>query len=233
MLADEIALMDQPEDFIYADHSNKTMVKLSMIPYGEREGISSTGEVFREDSLDFSAGNEVEGLPVSEAYINRMGTWAYTMKCPVVRDGKETAYLYVEYIMDSKTERFVLKPKGVGDREAGSLNLQDFYRANRIMEPHIQQEIAEGIRSGSDLMFYHDVLGKESLIYMWEVNHASIYLIGYVPVAAIQKEGDAVNQNIFIVIFVTLAAFVICCLLYYVNQRLRNRIRSQGCGKSG
>ncbi len=248
MLADEIALMDQPEDFIYADHSNKTMVKLSMIPYGEREGISSTGEVFREDSLDFSAGNEVEGLPVSEAYINRMGTWAYTMKCPVVRDGKETAYLYVEYIydtfdealpekfynsnavlyiMDSKTERFVLKPKGVGDREAGSLNLQDFYRANRIMEPHIQQEIAEGIRSGSDLMFYHDVLGKESLIYMWEVNHASIYLIGYVPVAAIQKEGDAVNQNIFIVIFVTLAAFVICCLLYYVNQRLRNRIRRE------
>ncbi len=129
--------------------------------------------------------------------------------------------------MDSKTERFVLKPKGVGDREAGSLNLQDFYRANRIMEPHIQQEIAEGIRSGSDLMFYHDVLGKESLIYMWEVNHASIYLIGYVPVAAIQKEGDAVNQNIFIVIFVTLAAFVICCLLYYVNQRLRNRIRRE------
>ncbi len=62
---------------------------------------------------------------------------------------------------------------------------------------------------------------------MWEVNHASIYLIGYVPVAAIQKEGDAVNQNIFIVIFVTLAAFVICCLLYYVNQRLRNRIRRE------
>lgn len=248
MLADEIALMEQPEDFIRSDHRNKTMVKLSMIPDGELEGISSTGEVFREDSLDFSAGNQVEGLPVSEAYVNSMGTWAYTMKCPVVRDGGKIASLYVEYIydtfdealperfynsnallyiMDSRSERFVLKPKGVGDREAGSLNLQDFYRANRIMEPQIQKEIAEGIRSGSDLMFYHEVLGKESLIYMWEVNHASIYLIGYVPVAAIQKEGDAVNQNIFIVIFVTLAAFAICCILYYLNQRLQNRVRKE------
>ena len=113
------------------------------------------------------------------------------------------------YIMDSKSERFVLKPKGVGDREAGSLDLQDFYRANRILEPEIQQEVAVGIKAGNDLMFYHDILGKDSLIYMWSVNNASIYLIGFVPVAAIQKEGAAVNQNVFIVILVTLAAFVI------------------------
>ena len=248
MLADEIALMDQQEEFIRSEHINKTMVKLSLIPKGESKGISSTGEEFREDSLDFSAGNQVEGLPISEAYVNGMGTWAYTMKCPVIKEGRETATLYVEYIydtfdealpdkfynsnallyiMDSKSERFVLKPKGVGDREAGSLNLQDFYRANRIMEPKIQREIAAGIQAGNDLMFYHDVLGKDSLIYMWAVNQASIYLIGYVPVAEIQKEGDAVNQNIFIVIFVTLAAFVICCTLYYFNQRLKNRIHAE------
>ncbi len=244
MLADEIALMDQQEEFIRSEHNHKTMVKLSLIPKGESKGISSTGEEFREDSLDFSAGNQVEGLPISEAYVNGMGTWAYTMKCPVIKKGRELATLYVEYIydtfdealpdkfynsnallyiMDSKSERFVLKPKGVGDREAGSLNLQDFYRANRIMEPKIQREIAAGIQAGKDLMFYHDVLGKDSLIYMWSVNHASIYLIGYVPVAEIQKEGDAVNQNIFIVIFVTLAAFT----LYYFSQRLKNRIHAE------
>lgn len=248
ILAAEIALLDHPEDFIYSDYESKTMVKFSLILAKQTEGISSTGEIFQEESLDFSAGSLVEGLPISEAYLNDMGTWAYTMKCPVVRNGKEIAMLYVEYIfdtfdealldkfynsnallyiMDSKTERFVLKPKGVGDREAGSLDLQDFYRANRILEPEIQEEVAEGIRAGNDLMFYHDVQNRDSLIYMWSVNHASMYLIGYVPVEAIQKEGDAVNQNIFIVIFVTLAAFVICCVLYYLSQRQRNRLHSE------
>lgn len=248
ILAAEIALLDHPEDFIYSDYESKTMVKFSLILAKQTEGISSTGEIFQEESLDFSAGSLVEGLPISEAYLNDMGTWAYTMKCPVVRNGREIAMLYVEYIfdtfdealldkfynsnallyiMDSKTERFVLKPKGVGDREAGSLDLQDFYRANRILEPEIQEEVAEGIRAGNDLMFYHDVQNRDSLIYMWSVNHASMYLIGYVPVEAIQKEGDAVNQNIFIVIFVTLAAFVICCVLYYLSQRQRNRLHSE------
>ncbi len=248
LLATEVALLDQPEDFIHSDHMNKTMVKMSLIPAGKTKGVSSTGETFREDSLDFSAGNLVEGLPISEAYVNDMGTWAYTMKSPVVQNGRETAMLYVEYIfdtldealpdkfynsnallyiMDSKTERFVLKPKGVGDREAGSLDLQDFYRANRILEPEIQEEVAQGIRAGHDLMFYHDVRGRDSLIYLWSVNHASMYLIGYVPVEAIQKEGDAVNQNILIVIIVTLSAFVICCVMYYLNNRQQNRLRME------
>uniref|UniRef100_N2ARS7 Circadian input-output histidine kinase CikA n=1 Tax=Eubacterium plexicaudatum ASF492 TaxID=1235802 RepID=N2ARS7_9FIRM len=245
MLADELALLDEPEEFIRSDHRNKTMVKMSLIREGERTGISGSGEVFREDGLDFSAGNLVEGLSVSEAYVNDMGTWAYTMKCPVMKNGRKIATLYVEYIydtfddalpdqfynshallyiMDSRSERFVLKPKGMGDREAGSLDLQDFYRANRILEPEIQDKVAQGIQAGNDLMFYHDILGEDSLIYMWSVNNASMYLIGFVPVAAIQKEGDAVNQNIFIVILVTLASFVICCILYYFNQRLQNRL---------
>lgn len=245
MLAEEMVMLDDPEEFIRMDHANGTMVKLSMIASGKEEGISSTGEIFREDGLDFSAGNTAGGLPISKTYVNDMGTWAYTMKCPVLKNGREIATFYVEYIydtfddalperfynssatlyiMDAINERFVLRPKGIGEREAGNLDLQDFYRANKIMEPSIQQQVQEGIRVGDDLMFYHDVRGKESLIYMWSVNHASAYLIGYVPVEAIQKEGDAVNQNIFIVITITLAAFVVCCLLYYFTQRQQNRI---------
>ena len=38
-------------------------------------------------------------------------------------------------------------------------------------------------------MFHHDIRGKQSLIYMWSVNNGSLYLIGYVPVNAIQQEG--------------------------------------------
>ena len=68
-----------------------------------------------------------------------MGTWAYTMECPVLEDGKETKLLYVEYvydsfdealpdnfynanatlyIMDVKSQRFVLKPKGMGEQDS-------------------------------------------------------------------------------------------------------------------
>ncbi|MDE7312331.1 MAG: response regulator [Eubacterium sp.] len=248
MLAGEMALLDNPEDFICSNHANKTMVKLSLITSGQTEGVSSTGEAFSEEGLDFSGGNTADGLPISKTYVNGMGTWAYTMKCPVLRDDREIATLYVEYIydtfddalperfynssatlyiMDAENERFVLRPKGIGEREAGSLDLQDFYRANNIMEASIQQQIKEGIHAGDDLMFYHDVREKESLIYMWAVNNASVYLIGYVPVEAIQREGDAVNQNILIVIAITLAAFIVCCVLYYFTQRQQNRIRME------
>ena len=248
MLAEEIALMDDPREFIRSEHINKTMVKLSLVPSGETTGISSTGKPFREKELDFSAGYTVDGLPFSQTYVNDMGTWAYTIKCPVIKDGKEIASFYVEYIydtfddalperfynssatlyiMDAKNERFVLKPKGIGDREAGNLDLQDFYRANQILEEEIQREVKEGIQAGDDLMFYHDVRGKSSLIYMWAVNHASVYLIGYVPVEAIQREGDAVNQNILAVITVTLAAFFICLILYYFTQRQQIRLRRE------
>ncbi len=244
MMADEIALLERPRDFIDNKHSNETMVKMSMVPVGKKKGISSTGEEFNPDSLDFSAGNKVQGIPISESYVNSMGTWAYTMKCPVIKDGKKTATLYVEYIydtydkalpdkfynsrallyiMDSKSKRFVLKPKGVGEREAGSLDLQDFYHANRILEPQIQQDIEDCIQAGEDVMFYHDVRGNDSLIYMWSVNEA-MYLIGYVPVSAIQNEGDAVKNSILLVVFVMLSAFLICCILYLLNQRLRHKM---------
>ncbi len=76
-------------------------------------------------------------------------------------------------------------------------------------------------------MFYHDIRGKSALSYMWEVNDGSIYLIGYVPIEAIQQEGKTVNQNILIVIAIMLVAFFLCCTLYYLNQREQIRIRKE------
>ena len=155
LMAQEIAASDDPEELLRAYSGSQTMVKISMIWAGETEGISDKGEVFTEEGLDFSAGGSVDGVAVSQSYLNYMGTWAYTMKCPVVKDGEEEAYLYVEYIydsldkslpagfynkkamlyiMDAETERLVLKPKGMGQRDAGHLNLNDFYRANEIRE---------------------------------------------------------------------------------------------------
>lgn len=78
-----------------------------------------------------------------------------------------------------------------------------------------------------NIMFYHDIQGKSSLNYMWKVNDGSIYLVGYVPIEAIQQEGRTVNQNIFIVVVVMLIAFFLCCILYYFNQRQQNRIRKE------
>ena len=150
LIAQEIASSEDPYEFIRSYESNRTMVKLSLILTGKTEGISNSGETFTEQNLDFSFGKTVNNHPLSQSYLNSMGTWAYTIKCPVAKDGKEIATLYVEYtfdsfedalpdgfynnraqlyIMDTKSQRLVLKPTGMGERDAGHLNLADFYRA--------------------------------------------------------------------------------------------------------
>lgn len=134
LIAQEIARADDPMAYIRAYEKSRTMAKLSLILTGETEGISSTGERFTEEDLDFSAGGTISGMPVSQSYVNYMGTWSYTVKCPVERAGQEIGTLYAEYvydaidqslpnegfynkqaslyIMDARSQRFVLKPKG-------------------------------------------------------------------------------------------------------------------------
>ncbi len=248
LMAQELASAENPEAHLCSYGGSQTMVKVSMIRAGENEGISENGEVFTQEELDFSAGREVDGVAVSQSYVNYMGTWAYTMKCPVIKDGEEVAMLYVEYIydsldrslpagfynkkamlyiMDAQTERLVLKPKGMGQRDAGHLNLEDFYRANDIRDEELMAEVNTCLKEGKNIMFNHDIRGKKALNYMWSVNGGSIYLIGYVPIDAIQQEGTTVNQNIYIVVIVMLTAFFLCCLLYYFNQRQQSRIRKE------
>ncbi len=248
LIAQELATLEDPESFVRSYNTNKTMSKLSIIPAGESTGVSNTGEAFSPDGLDFSSGKEVDGLPLSASYLNNMGTWAYTISCPVEKNETLAGTLYVEYIydsldealppkfynnnatlyvMDAGSERFVLKPKGIGERAAGHLNLQDFYNANRILEPDVQAMVSDSIRKGEHVMFYHDVRDRESLIYMWAVNDGALYLIGYVPIDSIQQEGKAVNQNLIIVVIVMLTAFLICCALYFLNERQKSHIRKE------
>ncbi len=248
LMAQEIAMREEPEEYIRSYQKNQTMVRIAFIRAGETEGISSTGEIFSEEGLEFSEDGIIDGLEVSDSYINYMGTWAYSIRCPVVRDEQEIGTLYVEYtydsldkslpsgfynkqamlyIMDAKTERFVLKPKGMGERSAGHLNLEDFYRANDIQEEALRAEVENCVQNGKNIMFYHDIRGKSALNYMWTVNGGTIYLIGYVPVEAIQQEGKSVNQNILIVVVVMLTAFFLCCVLYYFNQREQRKIAEE------
>lgn len=248
LIAKEMASAENPEEHLRFYGGSQTMTRVSLIYAGETEGVSDNGEVFTEEDLDFSAGGMVDGVAVSQSYVNYMGTWAYTMKCPVIRDGEEVAMLYVEYIydfldrflpngfynqkamlyvMDGETERFVLKPKGMGERDAGHLNLKDFYRANDIQEDGLLEEVDACLSESKDIMFNHDIRGKKALNYMWAVNGGTIYLIGYVPIEAIQQEGTTVNHNIFIVVAVMLIAFLLCCAIYYFNQRQRIRIRKE------
>lgn len=248
LMAQEIALAEDPVQHLRAYSGSQTMARISLIYAGESEGISDDGTVFTAKELDFSAGGTVDGLAISQSYVNYMGTWAYTIKCPVVSDGEETATLYVEYVydyldsslpagfynqkamlylMDAETERLVLKPKGMGERDAGHLNLQDFYRANDIQDESLLAEVEACLREGRNIMFHHDIRNKKALNYMWSVNDGTVYLIGYVPIEAIQQEGRTVNQNIFIVVAVMLIAFFLCCILYYFSQREQIRIRKE------
>ena len=248
LMAKEAAKAENPEDYILSYEKTQAMVKVSLIGSGETEGISSTGEIFSEDGLEFAPSGILDGLEISQSYVNYMGTWAYSMKCPVIKDGQEIADLYVEYIydsfdrslpegfydkramlyiMDAQTQRFVLKPKGMGERNAGHLNREDFYRANDIKEEEIRANISECVENGKNIMFYHNVRNKKALNYMWTVNEGTIYLVGYVPIEAIQQEGKTVNQNILIVVSVMLIAFFLCFILYYFNQRQQNKLRKE------
>lgn len=248
LMAQEVAQAPDPMKYIQTYQKNSTMVKISLILDGQTVGVSNLGKAFSEEGLDFSAGGTVGGLAVSESYVNFMGTWAYTLKCPVERDGKEIASLYIEYIydsldkslpdgfynkramlyiMDAQSERLVLKPKGMGERSAGHLNLEDFFRANDILDEGLLEEMTASVQGGKNIMFNHDIRGKNSLIYMWSVNGGTLYLIGYVPIEAIQQEGNTVNQNIFIVVAVMLTAFFLCCVIYFLNQRQQNRLREE------
>ena len=248
LIAQEIARVEDPESYIRTYEKNRTMAKLSLISAGETEGSSNTGERFTEEGLDFSAGGTISGMPVSQSYVNHMGTWSYTIKCPVKRDGREIGTLYVEYvydtidqalpdgfynkqaslyIMDAQSQRFVLKPKGMGKRSAGHLNLSDFYRANNIQDPEIRSEVEDCLRTGRDALFYHDIREVHALNYMWAVNNGTIFLVGYVPVEAIQQEGRTVNQNIAIVVASLLTAFLLCIALYYLSWRQQEKLRRE------
>ena len=248
LIAQEIARMDNPEAYICAYEKNQTMSKMSLILAGRTEGVSNAGEPFTEEGLDFSAGGTVLGMQVSQSYVNHMGTWSYTIKCPVERDGQPFGTLYAEYmydaidqslpngfynkqaslyIMDAESQRFVLKPKGMGQRNAGHLNLSDFYRANNIQDPEIQAEVEDCLKTGRNALFYHNIRGVHALNYMWSVNDGTIFLVGYVPVEAIQQEGRTVNQNIILVVGSMLVAFFLCIALYYRNWRQQDRVRRE------
>ena len=244
----ELARAEDPEEYIRAYEKNQTVSKMSLILTGKAEGVSNTGERFTEEDLDFSAGGTVNGLPVSQSYLNYMGTWSYTIKCPVERDGEEIGTLYAEYlydaidrslpegfynkqaslyIMDAESRRFVLKPKGMGQRSAGHLNLADFYRANSIEDPDIHAEVEECLKTGRNILFYHDIRGVQAISYMWSVNDGTVFLVGYVPVEAIQQEGRTVNQHIMVVVASLLAAFCLCIILYYLNWRQQEKLRRE------
>ena len=249
LIAQEVAREDDPEAYIRAFVKNQALTKLSLIPAGETEGISSTGERFTGEGLDFSAGGTISGMPVSQSYVNYMGTWSYTLKCPVERDGQAVGTLYAEYIydaidralpeygfynkqaslyiMDGQSQRFVLKPKGMGQRSAGHLNLDDFYRANDIQEPEIRAEVADCLEDGRDALFYHSIRSVDALNYIWAVNDGTIFLVGYVPVEAIQQEGRSVNQSIWTVVASLLAAFFLCIALYYLARRQQEKLRRE------
>ena len=245
LMARDIAAMENPEDYIRSYEKNDTMVRIALIRAGETEGVSSTEELFSEEGMTFFSAGMADGLEISSSYLNYMGAWAYCIKCPVIKDGSVIGSLYAEYtfdsldrslpdgfydrqamlyIMDTDTERFVLKPKGMGARNAGHLNLEDFYRANEIHDESLRAEIEDCVRNKKDMMFYHDIQNKSSLNFIWMVNGGTICLVGYVPTEAIQQEGKTVNYNIFIVVAVMLIAFFLCCMLYYFNQRQQREL---------
>ena len=64
LMAQGIAAMESPEEYVLNYKKSETMVKLGLIRSGETVGVCSTGETFTEEEMDFSAGGMIDGLPV-------------------------------------------------------------------------------------------------------------------------------------------------------------------------
>ena len=62
LVAQEIARMEDPESYILGYEKSQAVARMSLIPAGETEGVSNTGEAFTEEGLDFSAGGTVLSL---------------------------------------------------------------------------------------------------------------------------------------------------------------------------
>ena len=246
LIAEEIAAAPDPELYVLNLKNNDTTSKLSVVPSGEAEGVSNNGEPFSPDALDFSAGGTVMGLPVSQSYVNDMGTWAYTIACPIERAGETLGTLYAEYtydaidrslpvgfydkqavlyLMDAATQRFVLQPEGMGERDAGHLNLENFYRANNVVDAGTLELVENGIAERASVMFSHQVKGRDSLCYLWPINNGTMYLVGYVPASAIQREAQAVNVALGLVIAISATAFVLCLAIYAYHHRRQLEIQ--------
>ncbi len=238
--AEELAETADPLEAVTRMPSGETATLVSFVPEGASEGASNDGKPFDPSKLDFEGGGRVSGLGLSRSYVNSMGTWAYTMACPVRRGAQDVGTLYMEYsfdvvdralprgfygnqavlyLMDAASERFVLKPEGMGERDAGHINLEDFYRANAITDPAILEMVNEGIEQRRNVMFAHEVRGQESLCFLWSTNGGAIYLVGYVPMQAIQQEAQAVNAALVLVVSVTVLAFCLCVALFAFSRR--------------
>ena len=70
MMAQEIATIEDPEEFIRSYQRNQTMVRVSLIEAGKTKGVSNIGKKFTDGELNFSAGGMVEVLQVSQSYLN-------------------------------------------------------------------------------------------------------------------------------------------------------------------
>lgn len=245
LTAEEIAQAKDPQGYIRSLRTSESASKFSFVPHDQEQGISNDGETFDPSTLVFPEGSSVLGLELSQTYVNYQGVWAYTMKCPVERAGQNVGTLYVEYdfgaiaqslpkgfydkqavlyLMDTASERFVMKPEGMGERDAGHLNLEDFYRANRIDDAATLTMVEEGIAKKENIMFSHQVKGQDSLCYLCALNGGTIYLVGYVPMSAIQKEAQSVNVAIVLVAIITLVAFFLCVAIYAYNRHKQRQI---------
>ena len=82
-MAQEAAAAKDPREYVLSIEDSQTMARISLIPSGEKEGISHKGEVFTEEGLDFSAGGTVDGLPISGTLSRRLqATYSSTRSCP-------------------------------------------------------------------------------------------------------------------------------------------------------
>ncbi len=83
-----------------AQESDTTSLSLSC-SRARRPASRTTVPPFSRSSSISAAGAPSRACPSRRAYVNAEGSWAYTIACPIAREGVPIATLYAEYTFDA------------------------------------------------------------------------------------------------------------------------------------
>ena len=199
--------------------------------------------------LDFSDGGNVDGYLISKCYVGSEGSWCYTLKVPVMKDGQQIAQLYGEfawddiktalpralyngeapvYIWDSMSDTVVVSSKLAGSINYAPATMNDFIKLTGFKTGEKEaRQIIKMVNKKERLLFYHTIYEEENLVYMWPLEGGTFYILGFVPSSAIQQEAGTVRQVIILIVTVIFLTVFLAAFMFTWMIKRRNKEREK------
>lgn len=198
---------------------------------GENVRLAGSGTDIPLEELDFSQGEEIDGLSLSPSYVNSDGNWAYALTCPIMDGDEYIADVIAEYewkhielslptgiyvddtsllLLDNLSGAVVIQSEEGRAADGEIADIEDFFQVSGLEnDEEVQQNIVDTLEDKLAFVAELNKNGTEQVTYIWPVNEGTAYLIGTVPVKSIMSELPAVSHSFFF----SGAVMLICCCI--------------------